>query len=223
MDIKDEYIIKQIEKNLQEFDCISVRESNSSKIVAEMIGITPEILIDPTLMIGENEWNKLLINSDEITELGDYIFFYSLGPSKEDIEILNIISEKTGLPIVISNTATRNDKTLKAKRILSAGPQEFLTLIKNAKLLCTTSFHGTVFSIIFETPFFCINVDDDDRILSLLNKVKLTSRLINNNNYMEKYKEINNISFNKAKEEISKEQEKSKKYILDAFDIGGEK
>lgn len=134
--------------------------------------------------------------------------------------VLNYLSEYFNLPIVLSNTASRNDKMLRAKRILSAGPEDFLTLIKNAKLLCTTSFHGTVFSIIFETPFYCINVDNDDRLSSLLNTVKLTSRFINIDNYRQVYKSLNNIDFNKAKNEIENEQIRSKKYLLDALDIG---
>lgn len=56
-----------------------------------------------------------------------------------------------------------------------AGVEEFLGLIKNAKLVCTDSFHATVFSIILNTPFLVFmreqiasGVDMNSRIESLL-------------------------------------------------------
>ncbi|MDY4079533.1 MAG: polysaccharide pyruvyl transferase family protein [Clostridium sp.] len=217
--ISDDKIKEKVSYYLNKFDHISVRESVSALAVKEIIKKDPEVLIDPTLMIEKDEWDK--ITSEKISGLGEYIFFYSLGPSKKDIELLNQISDKLNLPIVISNTATRNDKSLRAKRVLSAGPEDFLSLIKNAKMVCTTSFHGTVFSIIFETPFFCMNVEDDDRLVSLLNMLNLKERFINNSNVNEKCKNAYNLRFEDAKKAIKFEQQRSKQYLYKALEIGG--
>lgn len=218
--IDDETTKKKVKKYLSDFDYLSVRESLSASAIEDMTNRKPEVLIDPTLMVSREQWEK--ITSPKVDELGEYIFFYSLGASSEDIEVLTTISEQLGLPIVISNTGTRNDKTLKAKRILSAGPEDFLSLIKNAKVVCTTSFHGTVFSLIYNTPFFCMNVEKDDRIASLLNMVDLQERFVNRNNVLEKCKNAYKIDFNKIVYPLKKQQEKSRKYLCSALDIGGD-
>lgn len=218
--INDEDVKKKVKKYLSDFDYLSVRESLSASAIEDMTNRKPEVLIDPTLMVSREDWEK--VTAPKIEELGEYIFFYSLGASSEDIEVLTTISEQLGLPIVISNTGTRNDKSLKAKRVLSAGPEDFLSLIKNAKMVCTTSFHGTVFSLIYNTPFFCMNVENDDRIASLLSMVNLQNRFVNKYNVNEKCKDAYNIEFNKIVEPLKKQQEKSRKYLYSALDIGGD-
>lgn len=218
--IDDETIKNKVKKYLSDFDYLSVRESLSASAIENMTNRKPEVLIDPTLMISKEQWEK--VTSPKIDKLGEYIFFYSLGASPEDIEVLITISEQLGLPIVISNTGTRNDKSLKAKRILSAGPEDFLSLIKNAKMVCTTSFHGTVFSLIYNTPFFCMNVEKDDRIASLLNMVNLQERFVNRNNVLEKCKNAYKIDFKKIVAPLKEQQAKSRKYLWSALDIGGD-
>lgn len=219
-EINNEYIKRKVKKYLRDFDYLSVRESLSASTIEDMTDRKPEVLIDPTLMLSREQWEK--VTSKKVDGLGEYIFFYSLGASSEDIEVLTMISEQLALPIVISNTGTRNDKSLKAKRILSAGPEDFLSLIKNAKIVCTTSFHGTVFSLIYNTPFFCINVKEDDRIVSLLNMVNLQDRFVNKDNVKEKCYDAYSIEFKKITGMLKKQQEKSKKYLYLALDIGGD-
>ena len=50
----------------------------------------------------------------------------------------------------------------------TAGPEDFLSLIKGAKYVFTDSFHATVFSIIFKKEFL---------VFSRANAIKMSSRL----------------------------------------------
>ena len=53
------------------------------------------------------------------------------------------------------------------------GPSEFLYLEKNAFLICTDSFHSSVFAILYDRPFIVFNREDklqnmNSRIANLL-------------------------------------------------------
>jgi len=66
-----------------------------------------------------------------------------------------------------------------------------------------------------------MNVENDDRLVSLLNMVKLKERFINNSNVAEKCKNAYNLKFEDAKKAIKLEQKRSKQYLYKALEIGG--
>ena len=112
---------------------------------------------------------------------------------------------------------------MKGKRVLSVGPIEFLNLIKNASLVLTSSFHCTVFSIMFHIPFVCLNVENEERLSSLLIQTELTSRLVNNTNIYEKMENLlGEIDFGKAKNHFSEKQKEGINYlkrVLEIYDL----
>ena len=74
---------------------------------------------------------------------------------------------------------TRRKLHPKAKLIFDAGPAEFLSLFQNAAYVCTNSFHGTVFSVQFQRPFFTavapaeLQDPERSRTFSLLSRLGL--------------------------------------------------
>ena len=61
-------------------------------------------------------------------------------------------------------------------------PEEFLRYIKNAAYIVTNSFHGTVFSIIFEKQFLTIpRARQESRMADLLDSLKLSQNLWDRN------------------------------------------
>jgi len=69
--------------------------------------------------------------------------------------------------------------------INNAGPLEFIELIKNASYVCTNSFHGTAFSLIFNKPFLVApHTTRNTRIASLLEKLELTSQMVTDNHLL---------------------------------------
>lgn len=120
---------------------VSVREHAGVKIVKELTGIDVPVLVDPTLLLTKAEW-------DEVTERPEwykdekFILLYFLGDLPDIVkkEIQNI-SNKYKLAIIDLMDNGNID-------FYSASPGEFLYLIQNCSLICTDSFHGTVFSIL---------------------------------------------------------------------------
>lgn len=196
---------EKISELLSGFDHLSVREINSQLKLSKLLNRQVSRICDPTILLTPKEWLSMVNNKDR--KHGDYILFYSLGPSKEDIKLIENISRKLGLKVIITNTANRNDKMLKAERIMDSGPIDFLYLVKNAKLVCTSSFHCTVFSILFKRPFFCINVQNEERLSSLLEITGLEERHINNNNIEQKVEGVfDKINFEYAHNKLEEER-----------------
>ena len=206
----------RIKKDLLEFNCISVREEGSFNNVKELTGIEPAINVDPTMLLSKNEW-KRIIPKGKIYN-GDYIFLYNL-KEKEYVELAYKISKVLKLPVVVSKKGSLEEIIYGFKKKLNVGPLEFLNLIKNAKLVLSSSFHGTIFSILLNKPFFALKGDEDFRIQTLLKKMNLENRSINFNDYNEKLKETYNIDFTEAEKLLEEERKKSENYLKEALEI----
>ena len=124
--------------------------------------------------------------------------------------IVKEIAEKENLKVV----ELRYNKRLFSKghiQILSAGIEDFLSLIYNARYVITNSFHGTIFSILFEKNFYTVKINGvNSRIENILNITELNNRCIEN------VSEINlkeKIDFKNAKDKIEKEREHSQEFL----------
>jgi hypothetical protein len=208
---------ERIRKDLLLYDYLSVREQGSFNNVKELTNIEPEINIDPTMLLNKDEWMKIIDVNPLVNK--DYIFLYNLKGEKEIIKIAKKVSKITQMPIVVTQRTLRSEIFYGFEKRFDAGPLEFLNLILNAKLVLSSSFHGTVFSILFNKPFYAINGAKDFRISTLLEKMNLKNRTIEIDNVEEKCKKIYDIEFKEANALLEAEREKSKIYLKKALEI----
>ena len=206
----------RVRKNLLKFKNISVREKGSFNNVQQLTNKEPEILVDPTMLFDKSDWEKLIPHTPLIK--GDYIFLYNLS-GKEYVKFARKISKKLKMPIVVSKNSNILEVIYGFKMRFDVGPIEFLNLIKNAKLVLSSSFHGTIFSILLNKPFFALNGIKDFRISTLLEKMGLEDRSIEIENYEEKCKKAFDINFEKSEILLEKERKKSREYLIKALDI----
>lgn len=151
---------------LRSFNRISVREDNAVRLLDE-IGVHDSVhIIDPTLLETATFWNQLSETVTPIEE--DYLLIYQLNSSHKFDEYAEKVSKQMGLKLV--RLCTRYDQALKpGKAVLVPSVEQFVCLFQNAKLVLTDSFHGTAFSVNFNTPFISIYPDHfSSRIDSLL-------------------------------------------------------
>ena len=215
-------ILKQNERNrikedLQKFKNISVRETGSFNNVKELIGIEAEINVDPTMLLNKEEWENL-IPKNKAYNKSKYIFLYNLKSDWTILKIAQRISLGLNLPIVVSSY-NKYDVFYNFTKQYDIGPCEFLNLIQNAELVLSSSFHGTIFSILLHKPFFAINGAKDFRISTLLEKMGLEDRSIELENYEEKCKKAFDINFDKSDKLLEEERKKSEKYLKKALEI----
>lgn len=181
--VSDEILPKFIEY-INDIRFLSIREKQGAEIIKQHTGRDAEVVLDPTLLLSKDEWEKEMKQTDNVSSLENYIFCYLLGKNQAPIQYACQLSQFTGYPIVGVETKFSHIKTREIKRIV-AGPFDWLRLIRNASYVLTDSLHGTLFSIIFRKQFgvFKRFRDDDpicqnSRIYNILDITGLQSRLI---------------------------------------------
>lgn len=166
---------KEYSELLKDFDEILVRESYGADVVEKLTGKKPACACDPTLLLTAEEWKKLLV---EPKKKGKYILVYQLGINKEIVEFTRRLQKKTGYKVVYIPFPLVG--LLKCSCKVAIGPAEWMGLFKNAEYVISDSFHGVVFSLLFNRPFFT-KVDGhhkNRRVEELLKLIHLTDRTI---------------------------------------------
>lgn len=172
---------------LSGLDFISVREKAAQQFLQPLTNKPVTVVLDPTLLLTEQEWDKLVIGAEREPT---YLFAYFLGEAdNRHDEQLHQIADTLGLPLrCIADETERYPRSgTEDKQILDAGPQEFLGEIRDAEMVFVNSFHGMVFSVLFHKPFWAFkrNRDDDrgsmnNRITDFLAEFGLSDRLLEN-------------------------------------------
>lgn len=229
--IDDPDISDQMAVLINRFSHLSIREKDGQSIIKNICDKNAEVVLDPTLLLTSKEWDSLLVNCDldkigsKITE--KYIFCYFLGESEQYVSYIKEFSKHTGLPVYTLPTTKRQYwEGKKFGKILpeETGPAEFVSYIKNAEHVMTDSFHGMVFSIIYEVRFSVFErfkkhdaQNQNSRIYHLLALTGLEEYLVD---YKRKcsitdYKQSH--SFKNAKAILESEREKSSMYLLNSL------
>lgn len=155
-----------IKKLLNRFDFISVRENSGAKIINDLGFDNVFVVPDPTLLLEKGEYEKFVTPK---TNKFPRAFVYMLHNQISNADnILKILSYRNYESIICDNI----------------GVEEWLSQIYNSDIIVTNSFHGTVFSIIFQKPFIAIPVNGsrmNNRIETLLGKLGLQNRIFQGN------------------------------------------
>lgn len=192
------YMKSSIKKSIMRIEHVSVRETTGQKLLQKITGRNDiEVLPDPTLMFDNEEWiNKIPVIKNDC---GKYVFCYFLGNDgigvKKAIEFarkynLKVLAVKNIEIFEKNNTDYEDSIVLNAPSII-----EFVNYIRNAEVVFTDSFHGTIFSLINQkkfVAFYRTNSKKRDsrnsRIDDLLTSLSLQNRIFKNN-------DLNNIAF----------------------------
>jgi len=205
---------------------ISVREETGNAIVKEMTGRTVPVTLDPTLMLKRETWEKLADYSNLSFE--KYIFCYFLGANPEHRLFAKRLARQTGCQLVsIPHCEQYNiaDEGYSTIEISDAQPQDFLNLIRNADYVCTDSFHGTVFSMIFEKKVAVFERflsgdkgSTNSRIHTLLGTLDAEDALMKSSDEAESFLSLK-LNYNGIKQNLENERIKSFAYLDQA--LGG--
>lgn len=184
-------------QQLRTFRYLSVREHSGANIIKELIGRNASALIDPTLMLKADEWEKISKKPEKVDCSKPYLLTYFLG----DCELL----EQHNIEKISRNYGMRVYNLLNVYQPLlyTIGPEEFLYLISHASFIATDSFHACVFSFLFNKPFIVYdrkekNNNMNSRILNFLSTFKLNRKYVNSgldndiweHDYSEGYKQL---------------------------------
>ena len=201
-------------EKLKDFYMISLREKTGVDIIKTVTGRNDISLnIDPTMLLTKKDWEKVMTKPHNY-EGKKYILNYFLGNiSNETNKAIENYAKKNNCMII--NILNEQDP------FYESGPEEFLYLEKNAFLICTDSFHSSVFALIFNRPFVVFKRNDNEknmytRIDNFLKCFKLDNRTFNGK---EITKENLKCDYTEAYKILEKERKKSEKFLKDALDI----
>lgn len=172
-------------KFLKAYRYISVREQKGRDIIKELLNTDTPITLDPTLMLDNNEWQKLIKSYHDPYQKKKYILLYMLGyafdPTPYIYELLQALQKKTNLDIYTFSTIPPDYNMQNVHNIFEASPISFIQLFKNASYIVTSSFHGTAFAVNFGIPLYSVvasDDSDDDRQSSLLNALNIPQCIV---------------------------------------------
>lgn len=171
----EEKYIQQAKHYLEGMNYISVREESGREIVKELTGRECDVMPDPTLLVNPKVWSDLADKSD-FSVNGGYVLTFFLGTvSPERAQCAKNFAKEKGLDLICLNNANYPE-------YFTAGPEDFLRLIKNADYVFTDSFHASVFSVIFRRQFFAFGREGalnnmSGRLYGLFKNLQLGERI----------------------------------------------
>ena len=161
-------------KWLAEIPYLSVREERGADIIRELTGRDVPVVPDPTLCLSREEWERVEKKPDFADR--NYVLTYFLGNETNKYRhFIETYAKKMNLKII-------DLYDMREPAYYAADPAEFVWLIHHAKAMFTDSFHGTVFSLIFHTPFLVFDriesggTSMSSRIETLLKMVGMEDR-----------------------------------------------
>lgn len=198
---------------------LSCREKQGAEMIKKITNRECPIVLDPTLMVSVEKWTELATSIYDI-EKEPYILCYFLGKNVHQ-DYIDELKRKTGYKVLNILMFNRLNPLECDRKITDVGPIEFLNLIKNAAYVCTDSFHGAIFSFIFQRKLSLFerfkNGEKDNqnsRIHTLLRILKFHEAL----QYDSDMPNINkNIDYATCHIVLKEWQEKSLQYIKNAL------
>lgn len=218
---------KRISKaNLDRFDAISVRDEVSLNVLNQTFGIYNAVQVcDPTFLCEISNYLKLA-HKVKINNYEKYILAYILDPNPEIGKRLEKLSIDKNIKVIIildypPDIWAKNKEKLMFEgngKIELKNPihiNEWIWLYNNSKAIFTDSFHGTIFSIIFQKPFITLRNlrRGGERFLSLLKPLKLMDRLFDTPDCINKYELYENINYSTPLKQLSNIKEKSYNWL----------
>lgn len=200
--------------SLNDFECISVREESGKKIINDLLDKECSVVADPVMLLTSHEWEKFVDNSRLPQK--PYVFIYDMRHSKDVQSCALKIASDLGCDVYVISSVHIFRKGI--KNIYGASPAQYLSLIKNAKYVVTDSFHGTVFSILFNKDFysFCskAGMKIGGRLTNILKKMDLSDRLCTEFNSSI---EASHIDYSEVNKKIDSFRKESLTYLREAI------
>lgn len=153
----------------KQFDAISVREESGVELCQEGLGVNAVHVLDPTLLLSKKDYLKLC---DKVAHRTPFVLAYILDYDDNKIKEIVEFAKCKGLSYIIKSAGGKVNE--------NDSIEDWLSLFRDAQFVITDSFHGTVFSIIFNKDFyvFCNPKRGNSRFTSLLQLVGLENRIV---------------------------------------------
>lgn len=207
----------EVKNLIVKFNSISVRDTNSGKIINEMTEKNINYNLDPVLIYDYiNDCNE--IPELSLKEKFMIVYAYSNRISKEESKHIKEFAKKNKLKVYAIGGAQNC-----ADKFIDCSPFEVLAFFKKAEIIITDTFHGSIFSIINKKKFATLvrksvgnKYGNEEKLTDLLHRLKLEDRIIYDISNLEK---ISNreINYSDTDNILKAERAKAKKYLKECI------
>ena len=200
------------------FDALSVREQSGAALMKEICERDVPVMLDPTMMADGAVWADFDRMPAGIPK--QYILIYRFGRMEYMEKQIQHIAAELKFPI-LEIPVSIESYGKGSKLLFGVGPEEFVTLIRNAEIVLTDSFHATVFSILNHTQFYTFLRQEkkeknnmNSRMENLLEMLNLQERLIYPDSEIVS---LSKVKYGNADVVLKQRQNESQKFLKDAL------
>lgn len=197
-----------VQTSLKNMDAVSVRDSSSKELLQPYCDKQIHLVCDPTYLIDRGDYKNIA----KPTELEKFIFLYCYGELPDaDRKAIQAIAKQEGL-----KTVTFGNLNRWCDINLPYDPLLFLSIYEKADYIITNTFHGTVFSTIYEKRFAVVN-NDKQKVLNVLKMCGLSDKMTK---AAEDYATIlhSNFDYEMTRQSIARERANSLRFLNDALE-----
>lgn len=197
-------------KSLREFSSISVREQALQDPVQALVETDVRTTLDPTLLISPEQFLQV---ASPIRTTG-HVVVYQVKKDTKTLVVARELASRFGIRKKLEFVNSVGAFSA-LNRHAAASPQEFVGAFASAALVVTTSFHGTIFAIIFRKPFVCImdKSRGNYRISNLLTMLGLERQMI----YSSDHVPTEPIDYDAVYERLKHLQDASREFLLSSL------
>lgn len=200
-----------IGRELKQFASLSVREKQGVALVDSSVGTRPVVVVDPTMLMPYEYWVRLERKPRGLSK--HYIADFTFHPNNETIGFTTTLKNETGFICKKYSWSLRS--IMDKSSISMLGPREWLWYIHHADYVVTDSFHGAVFSILFQREFYVsMTAQTNSRLIDLLDEFNLSERKITSR------LQIGSIEYDSVGSILNRRVKESFTYLKDALNRG---
>lgn len=212
--------INKVKPLLSDFSQLSIREKVGADIISRIADRKVDTVVDPTLLLGGNYWEKLVLPYPPVS--GNYILCYFLSYNETYFNYVKDYAQRKSLSIV--TFCLEGVSQTMGDTMIAAGPQEFLSAIKYAACVFTDSFHGTIFSLHFKKHFVTFKRfaestknNQNSRVSNLFKMIRLEDYFIGKND-LSKVESLPDIDYSLVEDRLHEERNHSICYLKKALE-----
>lgn len=206
---------------------VSVREQAGVDI-CRLIAPRREVakVVDPVLLLSQEHYRKLLPAQRAFSRPTLFCYLLNMRSSAElPLDMFASVAEKLGCQLKILGIQG-TERFVPRKYRLQANQIDFLRFVRDASFVVTNSFHGVVFSLLFEKQFAfvrqkaaTIHSDQNLRQHELLDRFGLANRIVRELTCGKKFAEVlaQPISWQAVENMLASERERSRKWLREAL------
>ncbi len=198
---------------LKNFDYISVREKSMLPIFQELTNKKVEQTVDPTLLLNKEDFDALKKESRFAGK--DYIYAHFIGKDEKVVEIADKLSDDLGYPVLHNLAASTFENELECHYDESV--EQIISMVENAKMIVSNSFHLTVLALIYNKPFITVpHKTRPERMKNLLEMVGLENHLVEDVRIMPELEELD-IDYDDVHKRLMQQRKGSVEFLQKAL------